>query len=223
MCRKPLSLLIENLENYTKGRIATMATTHRQNDIVTPADWVPGPKQGHWTYDDYAALPDDGKRYEIVDGVLYMTPPSPNGFHQGATNLFSTYLTIHIQFTGLGRVYAGPLDVELATGTVVQPDVLVLLNSNLHKITFSRIIGAPDLAIEVSSPGTVKQDKNTKLKAYALAGVSEYWIADPKAHTVEVLLLEDGAYRSAGVFSGEQTLPSRVVPNFPIQVEQFFA
>ncbi len=200
-----------------------MATTHRQDDIVTPADWVVGPKQGYWTYDDYAALPEDGKRYEIVDGVLYKMPPSPNGFHQGATNLFATYLTIHIQFAGLGRVYAGPLDVELAAGTVVQPDVLVLLNANLHKITFSRIIGAPNLAVEVSSPSTVKHDKSTKLKAYALAGVSEYWLADPKAHTIEVLFLEDGAYRSAGVFSGEQTLPSRVVPNFPVQVEQFFA
>ena len=99
----------------------------------------------------------------------------------------------------------------------------VLLNDNLQKITEARVIGAPDLAIEISSPSTAIHDRHRKYVAYAQAGVKEYWIAEPKAHTIEVLLLEDGAYRSAGVFSGEQTLPSRVVPNFPVQVEQFFS
>ncbi len=200
-----------------------MTTTNRHPDMVTPADWVPGPKQGHWTYDHYMTLPDDGMRYEIVDGVLYMSPPSPSGFHQGATNLFSTYLTIHVQFTGLGRVYAGPLDVELADNAVVQPDVLVLLNANLHKFTPSGIKGAPDLAIEVASPSTEKFDKNQKLKIYAQAGIQEYWIVNPKKHTVEVLRLENGAYHSLGVFSGDQTLPTQIVPDFPVQVQQFFA
>ncbi len=200
-----------------------MATTNKQPDVVTPADWVPGPKQGQWTYDHYATLPEDGKRYEIVDGVLYMSPPSPSGFHQGATNLFSTYLTIYVQFAGLGRVYAGPLDVELAENTVVQPDVLVLLNANLHKFTPSHIKGAPDLVIEVAPPGTEKYDKNQKLKLYAQAGIQEYWIVKPKAQTVELLRLENGAYYSLGVFSGEQTLPTQIAPNFPVQVQQFFA
>jgi Uma2 family endonuclease len=117
----------------------------------------------------------------------------------------------------------GPRDVELAPNVVVQPDVFVLLNDNLQKITEARVICAPDLAIEISSPSTAIHDRHRKYVAYARAGVKEYWIADPKAHTIEVLFLEDGAYRSAGVFSGEQTLPSQVVPNFPVQVQQFFA
>ena len=200
-----------------------MATTDSHSDMVIPADWVPGPEQGHWTYDHYAALPDDGKRYEIVDGVLYIAPPSPSGFHQGATNLFSTYLTIHVQFAGLGRVYAGPLDVELAADTVVQPDVLVLLNANLHRFAPSRIMGAPDLVVEVSSPSTVKYDKGQKLKMYAQAGIKEYWIVDPKAQTVKLLQLDNDTYYSLGVFSGTQTLPTEVIPNFPVQVQQFFA
>ena len=200
-----------------------MATTHRQDDIVTPADWVIGPKQGHWTYDDYAALPDDGKRYEIVDGVLYNMAPAPTGSHQDAAGWFFYYLTIHARLAGLGHVYMGPRDVELAFNVVVQPDVFVLLNDNLQKITEARVIGAPDLAIEISSPSTAIHDRHRKYVAYAQAGVKEYWIAEPKAHTIEVLFLEGEAYRSAGVFSGEQTLPSRVVPNLPVQVEQFFA
>ncbi len=200
-----------------------MTTISNRQTVVTPADNVPGPRQGHWTYDHYATLPDDGQRYEIVDGVLYMAPPSPSGFHQGAVNLLVTYLTIHVQFVGLGRVYSAPFDVELAPNTVVQPDVFVLLKESSSKFTPSRVVGAPELVIEVSSPRTVVHDLHRKYVAYAAAGVKEYWIVDPAAHTIEVLILENGEYHSAGVFSGEDTLPSQVVPNFPVQVQQFFA
>ena len=106
---------------------------------------------------------------------------------------------------------------------VVQPDVLVLLNTGSAKITESRVVGAPDLAIEVASPSTAIHDKHRKYIAYAHAGVKEYWIVDSKAHTVELLRLENGTYYSMGVFSGEQTLPTQIVPNFPVQVQQFFA
>ena len=113
--------------------------------MVTPADHMPGPGQGHWTYKDYANLPDDGHRYEIVDGVLYMAP-SPNRSHQNTAFEIASYLRSHVKLTGLGQVFIAPFDVELNTRTVVQPDVIVLLNHNLDKITFSRIIGAPQEA-----------------------------------------------------------------------------
>ncbi len=190
--------------------------------MVMPADHMPGPEQGHWTYKDYAALPDDGHRYEIVDGVLYMAP-SPNRGHQNAALEIASYLRTHIKLTGLGQVYIAPFDVELNPGTVVQPDVFVVLNPNLDKITESRIIGAPDLVVEVSSPGTVGYDREKKQHAYAHAGVPEYWIADPWSRTVEVLTLEAGVYRSLGVFEGKAVLPSQVVPDFLVHVEQFFA
>ncbi len=79
--------------------------------MVMPADHMPGPEQGHWTYKDYAALPDDGHRYEIVDGVLYMAP-SPNEWHQ-TTACDYFLLSTHIELTGLGQVYIAPFDVEL--------------------------------------------------------------------------------------------------------------
>lgn len=175
--------------------------------MVTAADNVPGPGQGRWTYKDYAALPDDGRRYEIVDGVLYMAP-SPNRWQQKASGRLFRYLSAHIEDAGLGEVYEAPFDVELAPKVVVQPDVIVVLNASLGKITDSRIIGAPDLVVEVSSPGTVGYDRDKKQSAYARAGVQEYWIADPWSHTVEVFVLEAGAYRSLGVFEGKATLPS---------------
>ena len=190
--------------------------------MVMPADQMPGPKQGHWTYKDYAALPDDGHRYEIVDGVLYMAP-SPNRSHQNTAFEIASYLRTHVKLTGLGQVYIAPFDVELNSQTVVQPDVIVVLNHDLNRITESRIVGAPDLVVEVSSPGTVGYDREKKQQNYARAGVPEYWIADPWSRTVEVLSLVAGGYRPLGVFEGKAVLPSQVVPDFLVHVEQFFA
>lgn len=107
---------------------------------------------------------------------------------------------------------------------VVQPDLLVVLNANLERISDQCIVGAPDLVVEIASPSTSTHDRHKKYIAYASAGVPEYWIADPLAHTVEVLVLEGGAYSSLGVFSGQNTLPSLVVPGITdVRVEQFFA
>jgi len=189
--------------------------------MVIAADHVKGPGQGHWTYEDYAAIPDDGKRYEVVDGVLFMTP-APNRWHQETVGEIFAYLRNHVKLTGLGVVYMAPFDVELNPKTIVQPDVLVILNAHLEKISDKRVIGAPDLVVEVASPGTREHDQHEKLDAYALAGVPEYWIVDPTRRTIELLVLEAGAYRSSGIFEGKSSLPSKVVPDFPVHVEQFF-
>jgi Uma2 family endonuclease len=190
--------------------------------VVEPADHVPGPPQGHWTYADYARLPDGAHRYELLNGVLYMAP-APTTPHQSANNLFATYLTIHVQFAGLGRVFTAPTDVELALDVVLQPDVIVVLNASRDIIAHERIIGAPDLVIEIMSPGTAGYDRREKQDAYAHAGVKEYWIADPIGRTVEILVLDGNSYRSRGVFQGQALLPSQAMPNLPVRVEQFFA
>ena len=190
--------------------------------VVVPADHLPGPQQGRWTYVAYAGLPRDEKHYEVVDGVLYMAP-APTIAYQDASGWFFFYLTTYVRMAGAGRVFVAPVDVELAPNVVIQPDVIVVLNANLGIITPSHIIGAPDLIVEIASPSTAGYDRRTKQDAYARAGVPEYWIADADARTVEVLVLERGAYRSAGVFRGQATLPSQVIAGLPVQVEQFFA
>ena len=197
-------------------------TTIARLPAVVPADWVPGPSQRHWTYADYAAIPDDGKRYEVVNGVLYMTPALSIG-HQSVSGEIVGYLRQSVQMVGLGRVFAAPTDVELSFGNVVQPDVFVILNEHLDRITYSRLIGAPDLVVEILSPGTMRYDLKAKLEAYERAQVSEYWIVNPGECTVEVLALEDGVYNSLGVFQGEAVLPSRIVSDWSVTVERFFA
>ena len=198
-----------------------MTTTERPS-MAVPADWVTGPAQGEWTYDDYAALPEDGNRYEILNGVLIMAP-SPNGPHQDAALRFGYYLLTIVEFAGLGKVRISPADVELSPHNVVHPDVFVVLNEHMDRVKEKRVIGAPDLVIELASPSTAAIDRLTKYELYARHGVSEYWIAKPDKRTIEVMVLENGAYRSLGIFEGKQTLPSRIVPNLPVHVEQFFA
>ncbi len=192
------------------------------SDMIITADFVEGPGQGNWTYEDYAAMPDDGKRYQIVDGVLFMSP-SPNRWHQETVGRIFRYLSASIEDKGVGKVYIAPFDVELDSKTIVQPDVMVILNAHLDRISDQRVIGAPDLVVEVASPGTTGFDRRQKQDAYAHAGVPEYWIVDPASHSVEVLTIEVNAYSSLGVFEGKTTLSSKVIPDFPVSIEQFFA
>jgi Uma2 family endonuclease len=208
---------------HTRKTGFTMLTESEPVSVILPTDSVSGPKQGSWTYDDYAALPDDGHRYEIMNGVLLMAP-APNGAHQDSVLRFAVHLFNHVEVVGQGKVRLAPFDIVLAADRVVQPDVLVVLNENLGKLTPSRMIGAPDLVVEIRSPGTATYDRLSKYEAYEQAEVPEYWIANPRTRSVEVLILQNGKYFSQGVFQGEDTLPSQIVPGIAnVQIEQFFA
>src|ERR1041384_5968421 len=101
------------------GSEATMTTTSGNVPTTVAADSVPGPMQGHWTYQDYACLPEDGRHYEVVGRVLYLTP-SPNEWHQTTVGRFFRYLAAHIEDNALGRVYMAPFDVELTPRDIVQ-------------------------------------------------------------------------------------------------------
>lgn len=190
---------------------------------ITPADWVPGPGQGNWTYNLYAALPEDGKRYEIVDGVLLDMSPAPGTAHQTVVLRLAASMLALIDYTGLGRTFIAPVDVELSPKMVFEPDIVVVLNAGREKVQKSHIVGAPDLVVEVASPRTKRYDRTIKREAYARAGIREYWYVDPIACTIEVLFLEDGAYRSIALLKGQDRLLSRVVPTLEeVRVEQCF-
>ncbi len=190
-------------------------------DSVRPARGLPGPPQGAWTYRDYGRLPDDGQRYEILDGVLLMTP-APDISHQRSSVRLVYYLMQYVEFAELGRVLHAPVDVELSATQVFQPDILVVLGPRLHLLHEKRVVGAPDLLVEIASPTTARYDRGEKKRAYASAGVREYWIVDPRARTVEVLVLSEGEYHGQGVFAGAAMLQSSVIPDVPVSVQQLF-
>ena len=199
-----------------------LATERGYIQAATPADWVSGPPQGQWTYREYAALPDDGNRYEVLDGVLYMAP-SPDQWHQEASIAIAYHLYAAIQLAGLEKAYIAPFDVILNPRTTVQPDVLVVLKEHLDRVKKEGVFGAPDLVVEIASPSTARLDLREKYDAYATAGVPEYWIINPEARTVELFVLKDGTYHSLGIYSGPAVLPTQIVPNWNVKVEQFFA
>jgi Uma2 family endonuclease len=204
------------------GLLMSMISDEQETTTVTPADWITGPLQGFWTYGTYAALPDDGCRYEVVQGVLIMSP-APTPEHQSVLGEIYSYLRECIQLTGRGMVYMGPLDVELSEHNVFQPDVLVVLKEHADRFQGKHFVGAPDLAVEIISPSSATYDRLTKLGMYEQTGVPEYWLVNPKRRTVEVFVLEEWRYRSLGVFRGGQVLPSRLVSSGTVAVERFFA
>ena len=138
-----------------------------------------------WTYAEFARLPSDSKRREIIAGELYVTP-APRPLHQRViarlTVLFENFVREH----GIGWVYPGPIDVLFAEGDYLEPDVVFVRRERRGIVSDRGIEAAPDLVIEVISASTAARDRNLKRRRYAHFGVPEYWIVDPDARAIEV-------------------------------------
>src|SRR5688572_29149774 len=124
--------------------------------LATLEDGQGWPAQGEWTYQDYLRLPDDGKRYEVIRGVLYVAA-SPNYDHQYTVTQLTAQLLRFVQANGLGVVLAGPFDVILPEGiaTPVEPDLLFIRKENQPRRGDANFRGVPDLLVEVLSPSKI--------------------------------------------------------------------
>ena len=185
------------------------------------AQTVQLPTQGVWTYDDYARLPDDGKRYEVIRGELYMSA-APRPLHQRVITRLSFFLEGFLENSTLGTAFVAPIDVILPQklGDPVQPDIVVVRRESLHIIDELNIRGAPDLLVEVLSPSNPAHDRSLKYDLYAEAGVLEYWIVDPRQRTVEIYLLRDGAYELAGQWGVGEVARSELLDGFAVSVDE---
>jgi Uma2 family endonuclease len=163
------------------------------------------------TYEDYAALPDDGRRYELHEGELSVTP-SPGTSHQATLLNLAVILHGHVRTRELGEVLPAPTDCILEKFTIVQPDIVFIERARRSVISERGIEGAPALAIEVISPSTGTIDRRRKLQLYARYNVPYYWIVDPPARTIEAHRLVRGAYQASGTLSGSATVS---LPPFP--------
>jgi Uma2 family endonuclease len=165
------------------------------------------PTRALLTYSDYAALPDDGQRYELHHGELSVTP-APGTRHQRAIVFLITLLNEHVRSRGLGEVFVAPTDCILSNVTVVQPDVFYIAADRLTIISERGIEGAPTLVVEVLSPSTARLDRGRKMKLYAEHGVLYYWIVDPESRSIEAYALAGAEYARAGrVISEPAALP----------------
>ncbi len=175
---------------------------------------------GAWTYDDLFALPDDGKRYEIIEGELYEMP-SPGSAH--ALTILKLILAIHPLIARLGgEVMTAPLDIFFIGANPVQPDLLAILPGGSSRIVPRGVEGPPDLIVEVLSPSNRGHDRLTKRALYARAGVREYWIADPEARTLEIFVLDRDAFHLAVAASGDERPVSPLLGLLPVAVAELF-
>ena len=147
---------------------------------------------------------------------------SPNEAHQSAQVNLGSRMFLYTQGMGFGKVYFAPFDVVLSDTDTVRPDLLFVSKERLRIITEDNVQGAPDLVVEIRSPSTARQDWTVKRELYARHGVMEYWLVDPEAATVAVLLLDEGELKVAGVYGEGDTLSSTVMSGFSIALADIF-
>lgn len=148
--------------------------------MVMPATTPPV----RWNRAMLEALPDDGQRHEIIDGVHYVTP-SPAAVHQYVVSELLAALLPWCKAERAGWVFTAPSDIDLTGDTIVQPDITVLPRTGERPPRTWADAGLPILAIEVISPSSASRDRILKRRRYQRAGIAEYWIVDPEAQLVE--------------------------------------
>jgi Uma2 family endonuclease len=171
------------------------------------------------TYDDYCLLPEDGKRREIIEGELFVTP-SPQTPHQRAAMRLSIRLGHFVESHKLGELFAAPFDVVFSEFDVVEPDLLYISNARTHVLTRKNVRGAPDLVVEFLSESTSRVDRSLKLKLYSKFGVLEYWIVDPEGPAAEIYRRRDEGLILAASLSGEDALTSPMFPGFSVPLRE---
>jgi Uma2 family endonuclease len=176
---------------------------------------------GSWTYEDLFSLPDDGRRYEIIEGEL-CEMRSPTSAH-GVTIRNLMFLLGPVIEALRGWLLTAPLDVFFPGADPVQPDIVVLLPDSNASLVVRGIEGPPDLLVEVLSPSNRGHDLLTKRALYARAGVREYWIVDPTNCTVEILTLDRDAFHTVQVAVGENAVISPLLGGMAFPLSAVFA
>ncbi len=180
------------------------------------------PMQGQWRYADYLRLPDDGKRYEIIEGVLYVAN-APSIEHQFTVLKIAFHFELYNVEHNIGLVLTAPCEIHLSlTAKPVQPDVLFIRSERQPPPGTHFFEGAPDLIVEVISPSSIRLDRHIKFDTYERNGVPEYWLADPKARLVEVYTLSNDEYALLGQYTDDEIIESKVLAGLQIKTSTLF-
>ena len=179
-----------------------------------------------YTYKMYCEMPDDGKRYEIIDGVPYMMA-APSRQHQAVQREIFGRLYVFLQGKPC-EVFVAPFDVRLSLYrdfgddaiNVVQPDVMVFCDQS--RLDEKGGTGAPDIAVEILSPSSAMNDRHRKFSLYERAEVKEYWIVDGANKTVEVFVLHEGKLNLHAFLLPGDRLASTVLSGFEFDVSSIF-
>jgi len=178
------------------------------------------PLKESYTYEDYAKLP-EGAPYQLIGGEFVMTL-SPTPYHQEISQKLEFRILSYIEKNNLGRLYHALLDVFLSDSDVYQPDIMFISRKRLQIIGKKKIEGAPDIVIEVLSPGTAYYDLRKKYKVYEEHGVREYWIVDPELKKIEVYENQNKNFKIYSEAEGEGTVSSKVLDKLIISLDEIF-
>jgi Uma2 family endonuclease len=173
------------------------------------------------TRHDYEEMPAGPPYYQVIEGDLVRSP-SPNIYHQAFVGRIYSLLLQFLEEKPLGEVFVAPLDVFLSDINVYQPDVVFISNQRRSILTERGLEGAPDLAVEVLSPGTARFDKGSKRKVYARTGVKELWLVDPDAKLIHVYQLVKDAETPAATYDEEAVFGSPLMPGLRLKAAMIF-
>jgi Uma2 family endonuclease len=172
------------------------------------------------SYADLQRMPDDGNRYELYDGELFVVP-SPLPRHQIVSQRLFLALAEWTRRRG-GTVFHAPFDIVFSEYNVVQPDVIYFGPDAVRRIRPDEHVRfPPDAAFEVLSPSTARNDRGRKRDLMARFRVPEYWVIDPRGRSIEVSRLDDGYAEPVVVSEGR--CASAVIAGFGIDLSELFA
>jgi Uma2 family endonuclease len=185
-----------------------------------------GQAGGLYTYADYLTWQMD-EMVELIKGKIFKQSAAPRVNHQRVSGKIFTKLYLHLE-NRLCEVFAAPFDVRLPVkskkhediDTVVQPDICVICDP--EKIDELGCVGAPDLVIEILSPGNNKKELQNKYEVYEESGVKEYWIIHPNECTLLIYTLIEGNYKPSKIFTHGDKVASQAVEGFVLDLEDVF-
>jgi Uma2 family endonuclease len=181
------------------------------------------PIQPLLTVEDLEAMPEDGNRYEVIEGELFVSK-APGLTHQSVSLTLTFILGSYLRNNPIGRIWPTP-GVVFSEISGVIPDIVYVSNERRAEIASGeRVTGAPDLVIEIISPGVAnaQRDRVAKRQLYAKYGVKEYWLVDPARRIVETYVLRNSILQPDATYREQDHLASSLLPGFTCQIEEIF-
>ncbi len=173
------------------------------------------------TRHDYQEMPEGPPYFQVIEGELIMAP-SPDTFHQDIVANLCHLFRQYLDKKPVGIIALAPLDVFLSDVNVYQPDVIFVSNARRSILTKRGVEGAPDLVVEVLSPGTARYDRGSKRKIYARTGVKELWIVDPETKSLQAYELTKNAETPAATHGPDSIFKSSLLPGLRIRAQAVF-
>jgi Uma2 family endonuclease len=161
------------------------------------------------------------RQYQLLNGRSIVNP-APTIKHQRISRRLYAALDAYVRSKRLGEVWYAPCDIVLSRHDVVQPDLFFVSTVRAHIVTEKNVQGAPDLIVEILSASTADVDRGFKLHLYAVHDVREYWLVDPDAELVEVLVLGEAGYETVGVYREDDDVVSHLLEDLSIPVDDIF-